>query len=126
GVDNSDLTYTMKQLELGARRRTAEWNYTLDAGDPIGILLPDAQNMRMFGVLLALQARVEIAEGDYAAAAHTLQTGFALSRHVAEGPFLINGLVAIFIASQLTDVLFDWVDRADAPNLYWALTVLPR
>src|SRR5205085_1223226 len=34
-------SYNLRQLELGARRATAEWEYTLDAGDPIGLLLPD-------------------------------------------------------------------------------------
>jgi hypothetical protein len=116
----------MKQLDLGARRKNAEWNYTLDAGDPIAILLPDAQWMRVYGRMLVLQARVQIAEGDYAAAAHTLQTGFAFSRHIADGPFLINGLVGLAIAGQLEEVLFDWVSRPDAPNLYWSLTALPR
>ncbi len=38
--------YNFKQLELGARRKTADWNYSLDAGDVIGILLPDLQEMR--------------------------------------------------------------------------------
>jgi hypothetical protein len=122
----ADNAYTMKQLELGARRTTAEWNYTLDAGNPIGILLPDAQGTRTYGGLLLLQARLEIAEGNYEAAAHTLQTGFALSRHVADGPFLINGLVANAIGSQFADALLEWVARADAPNLYWALTALPQ
>jgi hypothetical protein len=119
-------SYMMKQLELGARRRTAEWDYTLDAGDPIGILLPDAQFMRVYGGILVLKTRVEIAEGNYAAAADTLQTGFAFCRQITEGPFLINGLVGIAIASQLADTLLDWVERADAPNLYWSLTALPR
>jgi hypothetical protein len=82
--------------------------------------------MRVYGGLLALQARVEIAAGDYAAAAHTLQTGFAFSRHAGAGPFLINSLVGIAIASQFADALQDWVSRADSPNLYWSLTALPR
>jgi hypothetical protein len=116
----------LKQLDLGARRKNAEWNYTLDAGDPIAILLPDAQWMRVYGRMLVLQARVQIAEGDYVGAAHTLQTGFAFSRHVAEGPFLINGLVGLAVAGQLEEALFDWVSRPDAPNLYWSLTALPR
>ena len=121
-----DRKYMMKQLDLGARRTSAEWNYTLDAGDPIGLLLPDAQGMRIYGSLLTLKARVELAEGNYAAATQTLQTGFAMSRHVAEGPFLVNGLVAVAVATQLADVLLDWVSRADAPNLYWSITALPR
>jgi hypothetical protein len=126
GARGMVMNYLMKQLDLGARRKTADWNYTLDAGDPIGLLLPDAQAMRVYGGLLVLKARVEIAENNYAAAAHTLQSGFAFSRHVSEGPFLVNSLVGISIASQLADVLLDWVSRDDAPNLYWALTALPR
>ncbi len=119
-------SYMMKQLELGARRKTAEWNYTLDAGDPIGILLPDAQMMRTYGAILVSQARLEIAEADYPGAAHTFQTGFRFSRQITEGPFLINGLVGIAVASLFSDALLDWIDRPDAPNLYWALTALPR
>ena len=120
------FAYNIKQLDLGARRKTAEWNYTLDAGDPIAMLLPDAQDMRYCGTLLAVKARVEIAEGDYPAAAHTLETGFAFARHIVEGPFLINGLVGMAIGRQLTDAVMDWVSRPDAPNLYWSLTALPR
>jgi hypothetical protein len=118
--------YMMQQLDLGARRKTAEWNYTLDAGDPIGLLVPDIQTMRVYGGLLALKARVEIAEGDYDAAAHTLHTGFAFSRHVSEGPFLITSLVGIAIATQVSDALLDWVGRDGGPNLYWPLSSLPR
>jgi hypothetical protein len=68
---------------------------------------------------------VEIADGNYAAADRTIQTGLAFSRHVAEGPFLINGLVGIAIATQFADVLFDWVSQAKAPNLYWSLGTVP-
>jgi hypothetical protein len=118
--------YMMQQLDLGAQRKTAEWNYTLEQGDPISMLLPDAQSMRIYGGLLVLKARVEIAEGCYAAGAHTLQTGFAFSRHVSQGPFLISGLVGVAIAVQLADAALDWVGRSSAPNLYWSLTTLPR
>jgi hypothetical protein len=118
--------YMMQQLDLGALRKTAEWNYTMEQGDPISMLLPDAQYMRIYSGLLVLKARVEIAEGRYAAAAHTLQTGFAFSRHVSQGPFLISSLVGVAIAVQLTDALLDWVGRSGAPNLYWSLAALPR
>ena len=36
----------LQQFDLGARRRTAEWNYTLDEGNFIGINMPDTQQMR--------------------------------------------------------------------------------
>ena len=116
----------LQQFDLGARRRTAEWNYTLDQGSVIEILLPDVQAMRNYTPMLALRARVAVAEGDFAAAAHALETGFAFSRHLAEGPFLINGLVGIAVASQFADRVPEWIERPGSPNLYWSLTALPR
>ncbi|HEV3118456.1 MAG TPA: hypothetical protein VGY58_15510 [Gemmataceae bacterium] len=122
--------YLLRQLELGARRRTAEWNYTADAGDveggPIGLLLPDLQSMRKYTPMQILQARVALAQGDFTAAAHHLETGLAFSRHVADGPTLIHRLVGIALASQFRDTLVDFVERPDSPNLYWALTALPH
>jgi hypothetical protein len=118
--------YMLRQLDLGARRKRADWNYTLDMGDPIALLLPDMHAMRSYARLLVLQARLALADGDFAAALHTLETGFAFSRHVAQGPFLITGLVAVATANSFADTLIDLVERPDAPNLYWPLTALPR
>jgi hypothetical protein len=121
-----DYKYNFRQLELGARRKTAEWNYTLDAGDPIGLLLPDVQEMRMQAPLLVLKARVEIAERRYADAVRTLETGFSFSQQVGDGTFLIQSLVGLACAGLFADCLLDLAERPDAPNLYWALAVLPR
>lgn len=125
-----DHRYMLRQLELGARRRSAEWDYTAGAGDvengPIGLLLPDMQSMRGYAPPLILQVRVALAQGDFAAAAHHLETGFAFCRHVAEGPTLIHRLVAIALVSQFAGTVADFVEQPGAPNLYWALTALPR
>jgi hypothetical protein len=118
--------YNFRQLDLGARRKTAEWNYSLDTGDPISLLLPDAQEMRMQAPLLVLKARVEILERRYADAVRTLETGFSFSQQVGDGLFLIQSLVGLACANQFADCLLDLEERPDAPNLYWALTVLPR
>jgi hypothetical protein len=126
----ADHRYMLRQLELGARRRSADWDYTLDPGDveggPIALLLPDLPLMRNLGPLLVLQVRVALAEGDFRAAAHHLETALAFSRHVAEGPTLLHRMVAIALTSELADTAADFVERPDAPNLYWALTALPR
>lgn len=115
-----------RQFELGARRKNADWNYTLDQGSIIDILLPDAQTMRNFVPMLRLKIRVELAEGNFKAAAYWLETGFAFSQHVGSGPFLINRIVGIACAFQFADSAFDFVAMPDAPNLYWPLTALPR
>ncbi len=118
--------YNLKQLDIGARRKAADWNYTLDAGNPVGILLPDAQEMRRHAPILVLKARVEILEGRYADAIRTLETGFSFSQQISNGPFLISSLVGVACASLFSDCLLEMVQRPDAPNLYWALAVIPR
>jgi hypothetical protein len=116
----------LQQLDLGARRKRAEWNYTLDQGSPVDILLPDVQNMRGYMPLLILRARVEGAEGNYPAAVRSLATGIAFCRQVGDAPFLISGLVGIAGENLFTECVLDLVERPDAPNLYWALAELPR
>lgn len=121
-----DYRRFFQQFDLGARRKTANWNYTLDQGNVIEILLPDVRTMRNYVPLLALRARADLAEGKFAAAAHALETDLAVSQHVADGAFLINGLVGIAMAAQFIHVVEEWVGWPDAPNLYWSLTALPR
>ncbi len=123
-----DHHYMLRQIELGARRRTADWGYTLNTTDPdpISLLLPDVQSMRSLAPILVLQVRVALAQRDFKLAAHHLQTAFAFSRHVAEGPTLIQRLVGIALVNQFAGTVADFVERPDAPNLYWALTALPR
>jgi hypothetical protein len=118
----------LRQIEFGARRKTCDWNYSLPEQqvDVIGILMPDAAGMRNWSRMLVLKARVEVAEGKFDDAIHTMETGIAFARHVAEGPFLINQLVGIAIASDTLSTYDDLVWRPGAPNLYWALTSLPR
>jgi hypothetical protein len=118
--------YNFRQLELGARRRVAEWNYTMDAGDPVGMLLPDVQEMRMHAPLLVLKARAEMAEGRMDDAIHTLETGFSFSQQVGDGPFFINDLVGFACTDQFVDCVLELMQRPNGPNLYWGLAVLPR
>jgi hypothetical protein len=116
-----------RQFDYGARRKTAEWNYTLEQPDPIGIVLPDLQSMRKYAPMLVLRARVQIAEGDYEGAARSFETGFAFGRQVGEeSPFVIGGLVGLAIVNMHADRIPEWIERPDSPNLYWALTALPR
>ncbi len=118
----------LKQMEFASRRRTADWNYTLQEQreEAISILLPDVQESRTWARLLAIKARLEIAEKNYEAAARTIESGLSMSRQIAEGQFLINGLVGIADANLFLNRVEELITQLDAPNLYWALTALPR
>ncbi|OJW07998.1 MAG: hypothetical protein BGO49_20625 [Planctomycetales bacterium 71-10] len=115
-------------LAAGVRRESCDWGYPIreQAVDVIDLAMPDAQTMRTWGWLQAVKARCEIDRGDYAAASRSLETGFALGGKVAEGPFLINGMVGVAIDMIQLDAVEAWVAAPGSPNLYWALTDLGR
>jgi hypothetical protein len=120
------MKHFYRQFDLGARRKTADWNYTFDQGSVVDILMPDVAWVRNYVPMMVLRARVELAEGDFAAAARSLATGFSFSRQISEAPLLISGLVGVACASPFADCVADFIERPQAPNLYWALTALPR
>jgi hypothetical protein len=91
----------------------------------IAALLPEIQPMRECATLLKIKAHLEMAEGRYDKAIHTLRTGLAISRHIGESETLICFLVGVAIASIMDSELDQLIGCPDAPNLYYALTDLP-
>ena len=116
----------IEQLSAAGRRADCNWEYVLESGDPLLILLPDAQFMRSYGRLLAVRARYESRKRDFPAAVSSLRDGLMLSQHVAKAPFLVNRLIAYVISSLMLEQMDTLVQQTGAPNLYWALTMLPR
>jgi hypothetical protein len=123
-----DMSGRLKLLALGARREFCDWSYPLpeQRQQAFDILLPELQSMRVWGRFLALKARLDLVEHKYGEAVETLESGIAFSRHVGSGPFLLNSLVGITICNGLVDRIEELVEQPLAPNLYWALTALPR
>src|SRR4051812_22011163 len=121
------LTLT-KLLRIGAWRAECDWGYPLaeQRREAIFILLPDCESMRQMARLLQLKARVEIAEHAYDQAIDTIETGIAMGRHVSSAPFIVNGVAAAGICLGMLDRVEELISQPDAPNLYWALTALPR
>ncbi|HZY86328.1 MAG TPA: hypothetical protein VFE78_15960 [Gemmataceae bacterium] len=114
-------------IEQGARREYCDWGLTERLRKSgIGAVLPEIQPMRVAARLLALRARVEMAEGHFDQAAHTLRTGLALARHVGDSETLISFLVGNAVANVMANQIDLFVQQPKAPNLYWPLTDLPR
>jgi hypothetical protein len=117
----------LKEVDRGARRTYCDWELNQRVReDGIGLLLPELNGIREFAALLKVRARQELLGGHYDRAARSLQTGLMMARHAAEAPTLIHHLVGVSCAGTMLTVVDDWVERPDAPNLYWALTDLPR
>ena len=81
---------------------------------------------RLLAFTLALQARLQITQGQYDRAVGTIQTGFAMARHMSEGPAITQGLVGVAIASIMLNQVEALIQVHEAPNLYWALKNLPK
>ena len=115
----------LRNIEQAARREYCYWDLPIRT-EHFRVQLPPLSSFRSLARILAARARVEIARGQHDQAIHTLQTGFAVAQDVAEGPLLIQSLVGTAVASQLIRPVEELIQHPDAPNLYWALTVLPR
>jgi hypothetical protein len=79
-----------------------------------------------FTQLLRLRARLEMADARLDDAVRTVQTGFSLARHAAESPDQISCVIACGIASGMALEVEEFVQLPGSPNLYWALSDLPR
>ena len=75
---------------------------------------------------LALQMRLEIAQGQFDEAVGTVQAGFAMARHVGEGHSFLHGLVGVGIGGSMCGQLEQFVGSPNTPNLCRALQALPR
>lgn len=116
----------LDDLQLAARYEDCRWQLPLHGRDFTQLLLPTAQSMRHFARLLVLQARLQMARGDLDGAIRTLQTGFAMGRHAAEGPTLVHCLVGRAVCSTMAERVRELIQQPGSPNLYWALSALPR
>lgn len=122
----AQFTSILHNVELASRRSECDWGLPIrEEENPLMVLLPELHDARNVGRLLALRARLYIAEGKLDEALADLRTGYALARHVAEAPCLINALVGTAIASMMDSQLEALIQTPGAPNLYWALTALP-
>jgi hypothetical protein len=115
----------LKELAVAGRKRDCDWE--LD-GRPEGLalLLPEIQGYRSFARVVAVKARLEMAEGKLDQAITTLQSGLSLGRNLARGPSVIHVLIGAAIQEVMYRRVEELMQQPGAPNLYWSLSVLPR
>jgi hypothetical protein len=117
--------HALHEVELGALRRSCDWELDRpDAG--FDLRIPEIQQVRVLARLVALQIRLEILDGQPDRAIHWLQVGFAMARHIADAPNYVAYLVGSAVTTQMVGTLEDLIESPAAPNLFWAVTNLPR
>ena len=110
-------------LKYAALKKQCDWQDPTQDG--INMLLPSLNSLRKIAYLVALEARVKVAKGDYESALELLSYNFSLAQDLSEGITLIQNLVGIGVAAMNYKVIDDIVAQPDSPNLYWALTMMP-
>jgi hypothetical protein len=113
-------------MQRAARFESCDWQQPIREGKYMSMPLREIQYSREYGRLLWAKAHLEIAEGKYDQAVRTLQVGYAEARQVAQSPTLVSCLVGVTIAGMMSDQVQQFIERPDTPNLYWALSTLPR
>ncbi len=116
-----------REVEYGARCKQCDWTSAPATGaDAIDTILGGVMFHRELARWLSLRFKLELAEGRTDDALRTIQTGLQLGRHVLEGPTMMQMLVGIAIDNLFFSRLATLLERPDAPNLYWALSTLPK
>jgi hypothetical protein len=115
-------------VDIASRREQCDWDPPVreEGWNVFGILLPGAQSSRFAARLVALRARMQIAEKKYDEALASLRTGYGLARHVAEQPPVVCALVGLTLVETMNVQLQEMLTQPDAPNMYWAITTLPH
>ncbi|HEY2881592.1 MAG TPA: hypothetical protein VGJ15_04150 [Pirellulales bacterium] len=122
---NSTPTGHWDLIRMAAHRETCDWALPLRETN-IATMMPELQQVRSLARLIAFKARMEISRGEIDKAIETLQTGFTIGRHAAQGQTLVNALVGVSICMQMLHQVESLVQQPHCPNLYWTLTSLPR
>ncbi len=116
---------SFRLLETAIRRQRCTWEYPIRKGS-IPYVSPLLNEYRTLSRLIAIRAKLEMHGGDMDAALKTMRMGISLARDVGAGPDYIQHLVGLGMAAGTVRQLEGWVQSPNAPNLYWALTTLPR
>ena len=118
---------TFRELEYGTRCKTCDWSSAPATGvEAVDATVAGVQSYRELARWLALQFKLELAEKRTDDALRTIRTGLQFGRHLAEGPSMIQMLVGNAIVSTFLGRVDTFLGQPDAPNLYWALSTLPK
>jgi hypothetical protein len=120
-------TAMFRAVEAGSRCERCDWQLDQTQGMELLIdTLPSVQANREIARYLSLRIKLELAENRPGDALRSVQTGLRLGQRVGEGPILIQMLVGIALTQLFLDRVEDLMSQPDSPNLYWALSTLPR
>ncbi|MBN1972168.1 MAG: hypothetical protein JW787_00910 [Sedimentisphaerales bacterium] len=118
------FTNCLRQIKLAAQRNSCQWEMPIEEG--FAMQLPHLSTFRQIVFAMQLQIRLDIADGRINNAIDLLQQGMYMGRSIAQGPTIIQILVGIAIDAIMLKNIEEMIQSPNSPNLYWALSSLPR
>ena len=94
--------------------------------EAIAFLLPDIQESRALGQGLMLLSRLSTFERRYEDSIDYIRMNYQLGRDFGKQRFLVCQLVGFAEVGQANQSVIELISAPDSPNLYWALSELPR
>jgi tetratricopeptide (TPR) repeat protein len=119
------LKPTIDLVSKAAKCRQCNWPF-IKPGTVSKQFMDDLSKYRQCAFILDVQARLQIAQGQYEQAIDTLKISLAMAKNLGDAPTLIQGLVGIAIAALNLNSIDQFIQSENAPNFYWALEDLPQ
>lgn len=120
------LVIRLDEMRRVAYRERAGWEYPIDEGPIVNILLPDVQESRLHARIMVTFARAAILRGNFDEAEEWIRLTMGLGKHVGETPFAVTRLVQISQTNMALSTFEELIQHPDADNYYWDLTSIPR
>lgn len=115
----------MQKLQVASRCTFCRWKHR-GREEGMSAKLPYLAQMRWMEIGVCATVRQRVDKGEFEPALEGLQVGLAMARHVETNTFPIQVLVANSMDQMLLAELENFVQQPGAPNLYWAITAMPR
>ena len=112
------------QIKLATQRNDCSWEMPIDDG--YSMQLPPLNSFRNIIYALQLQTRLKIADGQIDQALELMREGLYTGRCIAKGPTIVQSLVGLSLDALMLKEVEELAQKPGSPNLYWALTSLPR
>ena len=110
-------------------RRNCDWGYDIEGmnGPTLyGLAFNGLQETRSISRTIALQTKLAILESRFDDAVNLMRMNYRLAENVGKMQVLIGSLVAYTEIGITNSSMISFIAAADSPNMYWALTELPR
>lgn len=116
-------------IASASRCRHCDWGLhemDLTGIEILNYRLSEAQESRAISRGLSLVSRLAIIDGRFEDAIEHIRMNYQLGQDISKQRFLVCSLIGMAEVGMANKSVIELISAADSPNLYWALSELPR